>query len=229
MWFRKGKVYNLALTVCCLGAAVSIVRANTVTGGTASFNETLPFSTTLSGFSQYHGVLPLAGIEFRFVTSLTGTATFASGPGNPTQTVTLDFSSALSVSDPSDITVLVTAFPTASSLITVPGDGTLNTFTVSGTSLTASAVLTNPALFAPFEGTGTYSLPVSGVSTVSFTPGLIPPFSVPDATGSVNGTLEVIYIPIPEPSIAMAVLLGVLALAAARLLRRPAGSLPSIR
>lgn len=228
MWFRN--VGNhLALAVCFLSAAVPIVRAGTIMGGTASLNEALPFSTTLSGFSQYDGVVPLAAIEFLFVTDLTGTASVTSGPGNPTQTVTLDFSSALSVSDPTDTTILVTAFPTASSSITLPGDGTLNTFQASGTNLKASAVLTNPAQFAPFEGTGTYNLPVSGVVQVGFTPDLTPPFSVPSAIGSVSGTLDVLYITVSEPSTAGAVWLGGLALAAVWSLRRRTGSRAPIR
>jgi hypothetical protein len=209
-----------ALTVCLVIVTVSIVRADTVPGGTASFTETLPFSTTLTGFDQYHGVLPLAGIEFLFVTSLTGKATVVSGPGNPTQNVSLDFSSALEVFNPSDTTHLVTASPTASAAITVPGDGTAHTFDVSGSSLTASAVLTNPALFAPFEGSGTFNLPVTGVIRIGFTPNLIPPFSVPAATGSVSGTLDVLYIPVPEPSTARAVMLGGLVLVATYLIRR---------
>jgi MYXO-CTERM domain-containing protein len=134
--------------------------------------------------------------------------------------VTLDFSSALNVFDPSGTTVLVTGRPTASTPITVPGDGTAVTFNVSGTSLMASAVLTNPALFAPFEGTGTFNLPVTGAITVGFTPGLIPPFSVLDATGSVSGTLEVLYTSVPEPSTATSILLAGLVLAAAYLLHR---------
>ena len=227
MGFRK-VVRDSAIAFCFVSIAASVVRADTVPGGTASFTETLPFSITLTGFDQYNGALPLAGIEFLFVTSLTGAATVASGPGNTPQNVTIDFSSALNVFNPSDTTVLVTARPTASAPITVPGDGTVNTFDVSGSSLAASAVLTNPALFAPFEGTGTFNLPVTGAITVSFTPGLIPPFSVPAATGSVSGTLEVLYLPVPEPSTARAVMLGGLVLAAICLLRRRrAHSLPS--
>jgi hypothetical protein len=215
-----------ALSICLVSLSASVLRADVVSGGTASFSETLPFSTTLTGFSQYSGVLPLASIEFLFVTNLTGTATVTDGPGNPTQDVTLDFSSVLNVSNPSDTTVLVTARPAASAPITVPGDGSTNTYDVSGTSLTDSAFLTDPTLFAPFEGTGTFSLPITGASAVGFTPDLLIPFSV-NGTATVNGTLEVLYTPVPEPSTASAVLLGGLVVAAACLLRRRLGGSPA--
>ena len=221
MSFRK-RAFCTAVSAFLMSVSASVLRANVapVPGGTASFSETLPFSTNLTGFSQYHGVLPLAAIDFTFVTNLTGTATVESGPGNPTQTASLDFSSALSVSNPSDTIVLVTARPTASTPVVIPGDGVPIMESVSGTSITASAALTNSALFAPFEGTGTFSLPVSGEIEVGFTPALIPPFSVPEATGSVKGTLQLSYVPVPEPSTARAVLLGGLVLAATCLLRR---------
>jgi len=204
-----------------MSVSASVLRANVapVPGGTASFSETLPFSTTLTGFSQYHGVEPLAAINFTFVTNLTGNATVASGPGNPTQMVTLDFSSALSVHDPSDTIVLVTARPTATTPVDIPGDGVPIMQSVSGSNITATAALKNSALFAPFEGTGTFSLPISGEINVGFTPDLIPPFSV-EGTGSVNGTLDVSYVPVPEPSTGRAVLLGGLVIAAACMLRR---------
>jgi hypothetical protein len=186
------------------------------------FSETLPFSTIfLTGFSQYHGVSPLAAIDFTFVTNLTGSATVeATPPGHQAQTVTLDFSSALNVHDPTDTILLVTARPTATTTVTVPGNGTPITKSVSGINITAIAALTNSALFGPFEGTGTFSLPVSGEINVGFTPDLIPPFEVPSASGSVNGTLQVSYVPIPEPSTATTVLLGGLVVAAACLLCR---------
>jgi len=220
-----------AVAVCFVSLPLSIVRASTISGGTASFTETLPFSTALAGFNQYNGALPLASIEFLFVTDLTGTATVRSGPGNPTQDVAVDFSGRLDVSNPSDTAFLVTASPIATAPITVTGDGTANHFNVSGTSLTARAVLTDPALFAPFVGTGTFNLPLRGNLTIGFTPNLIVPFSV-EGTGSVDGTLEVLYTPISEvaePSAVRVVLLGGLFLGCylGLLRRRGRYSLPS--
>jgi hypothetical protein len=54
MCFRK--VCDSAFAVSLFIFGVSVVRADTVSGGTASFTETLPFSATLTGFSQYDGV-----------------------------------------------------------------------------------------------------------------------------------------------------------------------------
>jgi len=206
----KNGALHLALAFCFSSLAVSIVRADTISGGTASFADTLPLSATLTDFQRYDGVLPLVSIEFLVVADLTGTATVTSGPGIPTQNVTLDFASRLDVFNPSGSGVLVTASPTATAPVTVPGDGTTNSFNVSGTSLKASALLTDPALFAPFVGRGTFDLPVVGNLTIGFTPNLIVPFSVQGA-GSVEGTLEVLYMTafeVPEPSSVSIVLLG---------------------
>lgn len=211
--------------LCLLSLSASFLFAASISGGTASYSETLPFSratTSLTGFSQYHGTEPLTAIEFLFVTNVSGTAIISDGPGphgpNPTQTVTMNFSAALSLYDPSNTTVLLTSTPAATSLVTVPGNGTPVTATASASGVTTTAVLTNRALFSPFIGTGTFSLPFQGEAEVGFTPDLIIPFSVSD-TGSANGTVEVLYQAVPEPSTASIFLLGGLGLCAASLLR----------
>lgn len=216
MSIRRVRSVSMQL-LCLVSLSGSALLAGTITGGTASFSETLPFSnssTVLTGFSQYNGSQPLKAIQFNFVTNVTGSATITDGPGpngpNPAQPVTMNFAAALSVYDPSNTAVLVSSAPVASTQVIVPGDGTPVTANVSATGVTTTAQITDSALFAPFVGSGTFSLPVRGEAQVGFTPNLIIPFNIADS-GTASGTVEITYelgAVTPEPSTASILLLA---------------------
>ena len=210
--------------------SASALFADTISGGTGSFSGKLPFdnsTTTLTGFSQYNGSLPLKAIQFNFVTNVTGTADITDGPGpngpNPTQDVTMYFSAALSVYDPSNTHVVITSSPAASTLVTVPGDGTVVHASASANGVTTTATLTDSSLFASFLGNGSLALPLGGQATVGFNPALAIPFNVHDS-GSASGTVTIDYIAgstVPEPaSASLFMMVGALAVSVGLLRRR---------
>lgn len=226
------------ISICCrsgaslllVGLTASVMLADTISGGTASFSGKLPFSNTdtpLTGLLQYNGSKPLQTIQFNFVTNVKGTLIITDGPGlsgpNPPQMVTVNFAAALKVYDPSGTNVLITSSPTASSQIVVPGDGTPVTSSAFASDVLTMINLSDPSQFAPFIGNSTLNLSIDGKGEVGFSPDLIVPFSVTDS-GTANGTVQVNYIsapiPTPEPATASIFLLGIVLISAALLVER---------